>query len=170
MLIILEISLTKSRSLSPDALIAIFPDGAETEIMVSKAILCENSKYFVKVLDGKFKEAGERILRFPGWSAEVVELFIYWAYKSALPTITDLLARVDSKSMATRDAEITMIRLWMFGDARLVPKLQNDAMKLLVDLSGSMNTSADVIQLGYTEAPKDSALQKFVLDEARWTV
>lgn len=157
-----------SSASSPDSLVAIIPDGTVQSILVSKAILCQTCDYFVKALEGEFKEAGERTLRLPGWSVDVVQLFIYWAYKWKLPTVADHTPGSSGQIEATKQAQLNLVRLWMFGDQHFIPRMQNAAMERLLRLSGNTPTATEAIELAFQEAPKDSTLSRFALDEARY--
>lgn len=56
----------------------------------------------------------------------------------------------------------------MFGDEHFIPRMQDAAMERLLELSDTIPTSTQAIELAFQDAPKDSALSKFALDEARY--
>lgn len=163
-------SLISSSSIAPDSLITIVPDGSTKTFSVSKAILCDTSEFFVKALNGDFKEAHKSTLRFPGFGVETVEWFLFWAHKRHLPDFeTQILGSDKGDENSARDAaQTTLISIWVFADAHLVPKLQNEAMSQLVYLTADWHTPALVVRHGYNIAPKGSALSEFVMDEARY--
>lgn len=74
----------------------------------------------------------------------------------------------DQTDAARDEAQIALINLWVFADAYLIRKLQNEAMKQLVALTVEWFTDAPVVRHGYGTAPKGSALSRFIMDEARY--
>lgn len=53
--------------------------------MVHKALLTNQSEYFHKALNGKFKEAGEQAIRLPEESPDAFDLLIGWLYQNQIP-------------------------------------------------------------------------------------
>lgn len=138
------------------------PEDYPKGITVSEAILCQTSTYFVKALAGEFGEAYTGTLRFPGWKVDVIKIFLFGAYKQVLPDFTDGLEQDEYETKKT------LIRLWLFGDAHLIPRLQNAAMTTLVNDTDANYTHFEVIRFGFEEAPPNSALRRFVVDEATY--
>lgn len=165
---IMATRLTLSSSNRSDSLVAIIPEGTTEKMLVSKVLLCQTSDYFVSVLNGQFKESNEQTLRFPGWSADVIELFVYWAYKWVLPQFQEKTEDGYREREATSDQMTILVRLWMFGDAHLIPRLQNCVMFKLLDLCKDVHTTAKILKLAYENAPRGSALSRFAIDEARF--
>ena len=97
--------------------------------------MCDASEYFVKVLNGKFREASDKKLHFPDYKLEVVKLFLYWLCQKALPDFYDDCwddeeAQDERFENKTADRiRVTLMRVWMFGDAYFMPALQDAAMK-----------------------------------------
>lgn len=159
-----------NRPFTADSLISIVPDGNEKAFTVSKHILCQTSDYFVKALDGNFKEANEKVLRLPGWNSDVVELFISWAYKPFLPDYRYLCEPTleNRTTLETSDTQKLLMRLWTFADAHLIPKLQDAAITKLVDVAAANAVDSEVVRFGYSTSAKGSKLRKFIIDQARY--
>lgn len=65
---------------------------------------------------------------------------------------------------------MTLARVWLFGDAFTIPKLENAAMKQIVELNKDEHTSWEMIQLCWQETTEDDnfrPLRKFAVDQAR---
>lgn len=163
-----ELQLISTSSSTSDSLVAIIPEGTTEKILVSKVLPCQTSNYFVKALDGEFKEAGEQTLRFPGWTSDVIGLFIYWSYKWTLPEFKEEIQKSDSKRATSGRVMMSLVKLWQFGEAHLIPRMQNCAMRVLLDLTQYVHTEAEVLKVAYEGAPTDSALFRFAIREARF--
>ncbi|KAK4621991.1 hypothetical protein CLAFUW4_06799 [Fulvia fulva] len=74
-----------------DELVTIALDNCSRTFTISKALLCGASDYFVKALNGRFKEAADHILRLPGCDEATLRCFVYYlTHDKELP---DLEAR-----------------------------------------------------------------------------
>ncbi|KAH9831054.1 hypothetical protein Tdes44962_MAKER02131 [Teratosphaeria destructans] len=128
-----------ARGFTNDKLITLTPDGEGCQTYnVSCAMLCHASKYFRAVLHGGFKEASSNILTFPDFDEKILEGFVYWLAAGHLPRHDEFLSEarnVDPDKLAEYllDWELLLIRLWIFGDQYMIPKLQNCAMSPLLN-------------------------------------
>jgi hypothetical protein len=57
------------------------------------------------------------------------------------------------------------VRLWCFGDAFLMPKLQNEAMKALLSCLNHSRVSVEALRLTFANTAADSTLRKAINDE-----
>ena len=134
---------------------------------MQKALLCTTLEYFVKALKGNFKEAEDRTLRLPGCDKETLELFLYWACNKALP---DFQADIGHEPGNTRKDlvhanQLRLAKLWILGDACLLSRLQNDAMRSLGSMLGSANVSVEAIRYAFAESAEGSMLRKALAHE-----
>lgn len=109
-------------------------------------------------------------MRFPGRSSEVIELFLFWAYRNKLSDFTAREEDDDTDYYDTMTAHTKLARVWLFGDAYDLPKLQNAAMKQIVKLTEFQHTSPEMIQLCWestTDAVNFRPLRQFAVAEAR---
>ncbi|KAK3696600.1 hypothetical protein LTR37_017853 [Vermiconidia calcicola] len=122
-----------------------------------KGILCFYSGYFKSALDGNFSEARTGVMHLPTEDSEVFEMFQYWAYQRRLC------------DPSQRDVEaiswLRLAQLWVFGDARQIPLLQNEVMDLhrkkVVELWQIPTGSVDH---AYSHTCVNSPLRRFILD------
>jgi hypothetical protein len=138
---------------------------------VSKALLCQASPFFLKALTGNFNEAKERTLRLPGCEPDVFELFLHYLYERSLPDFEDL-ARVlragkvrNSKNATISTTQRKLIGLWCFADERLMPALQNDAMRALLVVLNHWVLMAENARLAYECTSPDSAMRRVAIAE-----
>jgi len=73
-----------------DVLVTVQLEGARQTFSVQKALLCSASDYFVKALDGKFKEAVDNTLHLPGCDEATFQLFLAWLCGREFPTYIEL--------------------------------------------------------------------------------
>ncbi|KAF7188122.1 hypothetical protein HII31_10544 [Pseudocercospora fuligena] len=69
-----------TKKIEEERLILIKPANSEHTFKVSETLLCQSSDYFVKAVQGAFKEASTATLTLPGASLDTIQLFIYWLY------------------------------------------------------------------------------------------
>jgi hypothetical protein len=164
--------LTRLRPFSTDELVIIKLDGSTRSHRVSKAILCQASPYFVKALNGSFREGKERTLRLPGCDPDTFELSIAYLATAALPDypgVADILSDLEGEAAEQMGENIEtiqkkLIRLWSFADRHLLPKLQNAAMRGLLGVCQSHWILPGVVKVAYECSPSDgSALRRMIL-------
>lgn len=64
--------------------VVIGPDNSETEYHIYKGVLCHNSTYFDRMLNGKFLEAGSSALRLQDVDVDAFHRFFYWLNTGSL--------------------------------------------------------------------------------------
>lgn len=155
-----------------DELIAITLEDCPRHFSVSKALLYNASDYFRKALDSGFMESSKRILRLPGCDEQTFNLFLYYTTKNALPDFKTLCADVcksnpgwDGAHARRSELQCALVRLWTFGDAYLIPKLQNLAMKELINLLDICTVSSEAVNLAFETAAMDSPSRRVFVKE-----
>ena len=63
---------------TPNVTILVGPDKAP--FVVPKSLLCQNSKFFDRAFNGKFKEAAEGIIRLPEDTVLAFQMMLQWIY------------------------------------------------------------------------------------------
>ena len=116
----------------------------------------------------------ENKLSFTGHDSDTIKLFLFWLYQGELP---DFKRKVKAHPRNTRNEkslqemvanyEILLIRWWGLGDAYLMPKLQNAAVKSTLQLT-SNHTSVGPVREAYRLTQKGSPLRVLFMDEARY--
>lgn len=121
-------------------------------------ILCSSSDYVVKALkQDAFSERSTRTLRPPGCDEETFACSLHWLTFRRLPSNRSH----GGEHGIPRNCEhchSAMIKLWTFGDAYLLPKMQNLAMFRLIELCHDIHMSAADAKLAYGSTAKDSWL------------
>ncbi|KAK5166590.1 uncharacterized protein LTR77_008133 [Saxophila tyrrhenica] len=142
---------------------------------VQKAILYNASQYFVKALEGSFIESTEQVLKLPGCDSATFDVFFFWLCKGNLPTTLQVIGGLgyqdrDVSTMRARRSEDCekqklIVRTWCFGDACLLPVLQDVAMRALCASSKACPITDEVLCLAVQTMPRDSALWRLCFDK-----
>lgn len=80
---------------------------------IAKRLLLECSPYFVKALEGGFKEAQDNKLSFPGYTLWVVENSAFW---------------LDFGRFGSNADAYCLVELWLFADQHMIPRLQRQIL------------------------------------------
>jgi len=137
--------------------------------------LCATSENYVKALHGSFKEAENRMLRLPGCNQETFEHFLYWACNNNLPNFeAEVDAEIDAATndeeevtaaVTARRYQLRLAKLWTFGDAYVLPKLQNVAMRALGSIFPFSKTAPEAIRHAFAESAEGSVLREALARE-----
>lgn len=130
--------------------------------MVQRALLCSLSDYFTTALGGSFKEGRDNTLRLPGCDTETFKMFLYWACNRSLPEAPE---PGKGTTPANQTFQFIMVKVWCFADAILLPQLQNDAMKALLDGLRYARVPVEAIRFTFENSANDSVLRKAILEE-----
>ncbi|SMR62535.1 unnamed protein product [Zymoseptoria tritici ST99CH_1E4] len=96
--------------------IDVGPPHDKQTFSVHTDLLCYYSGYFKAALRGRFIEARTKHIDLPSNEIDVFTAFVHWIYTRILPGPDE-------------DAAIaTLSQLWVFGDQRQIPLLQNEAI------------------------------------------
>lgn len=131
---------------------------ASKSFYVHKGVLCFYSGYFRGALRSDiWTEAREGILRLGVEEVSTFEKFVYWTYSRRFcnPTATD------TKDIEWRD----IVKLYIFGDRRNIPLLQNEAVNLLrKKIAQLWQLPAFEVDYIYSNTTSGSPLRKFVIE------
>ena len=132
--------------------------------------MCATSENYVKALHGSFKEAENRMLRLPGCNQETFEHFLYWACNNNLPNFeAEVDAEIDAATndeekvtaaVTARGYQLRLAKLWTFGNAYVLPKLQNVATRALGSIFPFSKTAPEAIRHAFAKSAEDSVLRK----------
>lgn len=136
-------------------------------LKVAKSVLCGASKFFVKALDGGFRESQDLRLTLPGCSYETAKLLVYWVYHEELPDFYSECEETGDKEY-TRRCILGLAQVWMLGDQILMPKLQNAAAGEIIAILAIAHTGAPLIRDVCSIAPRSSKLRQIFLVEANY--
>jgi hypothetical protein len=152
-----------------ESLVEIQPEGSEEIYYIQHGLLFNASEYFHKALDGRFLEGFNRRLTLPGCDEDTLKVFLYWVVKKELPW-TRYNCCLDFDCCETPchrwlESELQVIRVWRFADQYLMPKLQNAAMSILLDMLPEGYPQIDAIHEAFSACAPDSRLCKMYVDE-----
>lgn len=143
-------------------IVVLTEDRSEVTYTAQRTLLANSSPWFAKALDVRFREGRNCTLHLPEESSEVVEHFLYWLFNGTLA----LSDNVDSAQVdVVHHAQLLATRLWIFGDKHFLPRLQNQAMKLLHRLLQLAFPTISMIAEAYNNSPPESGLRKIMLGE-----
>ena len=130
--------------------------GPAKTFTVHKGILCRSSSYFKAALEGGFKESKDQVLRLPDDDPVVFSHFQLWLYTG------NIIASHESPKDITWKV---LISLYLFGDVRGIPRLQNEAIDLFIDKNVAMSqVPGDQLNLIYENTLDSSPLRKLIVD------
>ena len=146
-----------------DQLITIILTNSTETFSVQKALLCNVSEYFAKALKGRFNEAKTRALTLPDCDIDTVQMFLYWLCNLEVPNSREMVYEHARGSETRREVvsqqQLQLIRLWCFGDRFLIPRLQNAAVRDLVDLLDISYIRAAAMALVFNTTHETSPLR-----------
>ena len=124
--------------------------------MVHKDILCRSAPYFKAALEGGFKESEDQVLELPNDDPVVFSHFQLWLYTGNI---------LESHESAKDIDWNVLINLYLFGDIRGIPRLQNEAIDLFIDKYVAMNQiPRDQLNHIYENTLDGSPLRKLMVD------
>ena len=117
---------------------------------IHQRLLCSESSFFKAALTGNFKEAKDGVVHLEDEEIELFTCFHEWLYtKRFIPVVIP----VDCGSLQSR--WLTLLKLYVFGDRRDIPRLQNDVINEMILMSNEHGAFNPV--LGLSEAWKSTA-------------
>ncbi|KAK5110163.1 hypothetical protein LTR85_001545 [Meristemomyces frigidus] len=152
-----------------DYMVTITLEGSHNTFKVQKALLCSTSEYFKKALNGRFKESGDRTLKLLGCEEETFQLVLYWLVHRTLP---DAAEETDTASLdyekryqLSSNRQVLLIKVWSFGDACLITKLQNEAMRSLLNPLRLYSVSPVALREAFATTSVSSVLREVLMTE-----
>ncbi|SMR49747.1 unnamed protein product [Zymoseptoria tritici ST99CH_3D1] len=133
--------------------IDVGPKNNRSTFRVHKNVLCHYSGYFTGALNGKFIEATTKRIDLAAEDPGIFTIFVYWLYRGCIPPPGEGLDYT------------TLCKLWVFGDARSVPLLQNAAMALLIRRAATTRSApSNSVDYIYSNTMPDSPLRRVLID------
>lgn len=138
---------------------------------VQKALLSGASEYFHKALDGRFLESHNRTLHLPGCSTASFELILYWLVNLRLPDFSDELEEQcdvihsyeESVGPEARATAVDMVNLWICCDMLLMPALQNESARRLIDILCVFSSAPEATRIAFAETAPESILRRLLV-------
>ena len=128
----------------------------KTLFKLHKKILCDVAPYFEAAFEGGFKEATEQVLELLDEDAAMFEHFELWVYTG------DVLAKGESVADIFWDS---LVGLYIFGEVRGIPDLQNEAIDVLINKESSIKKiPISLLPRVYDSTPEDSSLRRLFVD------
>lgn len=90
------------------------PNGDKTTFALDKDLICKNSAYFEAAFNSDFSEAATQELEIEDVDIEIFRIFVHWLHKGKLVGDDE-----------NRPSYTTLVKIWLFADSILAPKLQN---------------------------------------------
>ncbi len=136
--------------------------GPEKEIFkVHRQILCNTSSYFDAALNGNFKEAKQGRVEMLEDDVNTFKNFQYWLYSREIH-VEEGNEIYESNNNKQWDM---LIDLFIFGEARGIPGLQNAAIDGLIDEMHAKNElRVAAIRRIYENTPENSPLRRLYVD------
>jgi hypothetical protein len=106
-------------------------------------------------LNGSFSEAVKGVMKFPGCDAHTFETFIYWLFNKDLSHLRLFF-----------NAQVTLAKMWCFGEVHLLPKLQNCAMRALIDNLDRYQVDFEALAIAKDETQLESPLGQVLVEKA----
>ncbi len=98
--------------------------GPERTFTIHRGILCRSAAYFRAALEGEFKEAIDQALRLPEDDPDMFSHFELWLYTGSI---------LESHESAKDISWKVLTDICLFGEARGIPELQNEAINAYID-------------------------------------
>ena len=126
---------------------------------VHKNILCGASSYFKAALDGGFVESQTQTLELLEDKVEVFGHFLPWLYSG------NVRAEGNGSDGCNDDGLFLMIDLYLFGEMRGIPELQNKAIdELIRENNSTERVPTGLLNRIYDGTPVGSPLRRLMVD------
>lgn len=130
--------------------------GPEKTFVNHKGILCRSAAYFKAALEGEFKESKDEVLELPEDDPVVFSHFELWLYTGNI---------LESHESVEDIGWDILTKIYLFGDARGIPELQNEAIDLYIDKNHAIHEIAtNQLNFIYENTLENSPLRKLLVD------
>jgi hypothetical protein len=126
-------------------------DGEKKPVFVHKNYICEYSKYFRVAFHDGFAETDAQEIDLEETDPQTFNRFLHWTYHQSLPT-SELGPNHFNKN----------VKLWIFADKYIVPKLQNYIMTIIMESLYGALARSDPRNLGASVTQQSNALLEYV--------
>ena len=119
-------------------------------------LICDVAPYFEAAFTGNFKEEAEGCLDLPTEDVEMFKHFELWVYTG----------KILATWKTPKDIKFqTLVKIYLFGEVRGIPELQNSAMDLIIEKFGIEDRfPTSTLQIVYENSPSNSLLRKLLVD------
>lgn len=141
---------------SLDSMVKITVGHSKQEFSLHKGLLCNIAPYFDAALNGSFTEGEEQRIDMPEEDVEVFKYFQLWAYTDCILTESETEKDISS---------LLMIKLYIFAEARCMPRLQKAVIDLLLDKTiASKKVPFKQLNFVYANTADGSLLRRLFVD------
>lgn len=125
---------------------------------IHKKLICRWSQYFQAVFNGYFQEAASQVVTLEEEQPKLFDLVNYWLYSSAI--------RIPSEAKRPREIQSILVELWLFGDRRGMPALQNHTLDALHQSVIDLWDFGDAILIGplFERSPEDAKIRDWLVE------
>ncbi|KAL2044448.1 hypothetical protein N7G274_003153 [Stereocaulon virgatum] len=139
-----------------DIIVVVKVGPLKTEFKMHKGLLCNVALSFKAALDGHFAEAKSAVIELPEEDVIMFKRFQLWTYTNRL---------LEEGEGEREVAWGTLAGLYIFGEARGIPTLQNTAIDLMIDKQAAENIiPTTLLHRVYQRLPEDSPLRTLMVD------
>ncbi|KAF2493990.1 hypothetical protein BU16DRAFT_582997 [Lophium mytilinum] len=151
-----------------DELVSVIVGQQKKVFRIHKGVLSYHSSYFAAALEGQFKEGNTGVVELEDDEVEVFHAFYCWIYTRRLrdplssPLHKDALPQ---NSAETTLSDLLLCKIYIFGDMRGIPGLQNNALDALHKniLLSWRTLSASIVNYVYSNTVEKSQLRCFIV-------
>lgn len=135
--------------------------GKEAEsFTVHKSLLCDTAAYFRAALEGGFLESQTQILELPEDDPSAVEHFLLWLYNG------DIFDEDENPESISWEL---LVKIYLFGQARGIPRLQNDAIDKFIDKERRLAVlETKPLRMVYDHTAAGSPMRRLYVDLAAY--
>ena len=135
-------------------------DKEAKSFIVYKSLLCDTAPYFRVALTGYFWESETQILELPEDDPSVFEHFLLWLYNGDIFDENDDLESIPWGML---------IDLYLFGEARGIPCLQNDTIDKFIDKGNHVgNVPTHCLHKVYNHTMVEAPLRRLIVDRCAY--
>lgn len=134
------------------------PAGAEKECSVYRGLLCHHSKYFDRLLNGGFKEAGSDTLRLTDVDTGAFKTFFYWLNSGHIDCF-------DDSELDVEETWDKAVNAYIFADFHQVRYLKNAILDELYFYTEKWKRQSTVVStLAYSHTTPGDPLRNLFVD------
>ena len=130
-------------------------------VYIQKGFLCATSQWFVDALRFAGENGEADILRFSDATPTTVQTFVYWLFHQRIPDEDEVTG-----ILSTYAYQQLLCRAWVFADDRQIAKMQNAAMKALMEAFEVEPLKADLLNEALQKTQMQSKLRRMLVEEA----
>lgn len=154
---ILRILLIESSTLY-DRVVTVLVGPEQKIFHVHRGLICHYSTYFRGAWKGEFREAHEEVVKLENDEVKVFEVFFSWLY-------THRFFEENGAPTNWAIGRMTLAKVWIFGDARGIPELQNAIIdEMITCIAKWERLNAQFVKEVYDNTVDGAPLRKFSVE------